>query len=138
MVEHLALYCSNVTGEVRHMFLEEVRGRAENTSKNVKTGGKQAETIESNKIESSKVVSCNRALTRLFVCCGIPFRVVSNPFFIDFVKSLCPEYELPNRVTFAGSWVNKELSSVTTIVLDDIKDNKNITLGINFFSLLFL
>src|SRR5204863_314255 len=66
-------------------------------------------SFESIEIENSKVKRINHALTRLFVCCGIPFSIVSNPFFIDFVKSLCPAYELPNCVTFAGSWVNQEL-----------------------------
>jgi hypothetical protein len=28
--------------------------------------------------------------------------MVSNPFFVDFIKSLCPAYELPNQITLAG------------------------------------
>jgi hypothetical protein len=65
------------------------------------------------------------------VCCGIPFSIVSNPFFIDFVKSLCPAYELPNRITFAGSWINQELATVTTIIYDETQSLTNITLGID-------
>src|SRR5436190_18215914 len=76
-------------------------------------------SFESIEIENSKVKRINNALTRLFVCCGIPFSIVSNPFFIDFVKSLCLAYELPNCVTFAGSWVNQELATVATIIYDE-------------------
>src|SRR5256885_6269377 len=65
------------------------------------------------------------------MCCGIPFSIVSNPFFIDFVKSLCPAYELPNRVIFAGSWVNQELATVVTIIYDEAQSSTNITLGID-------
>ena len=65
------------------------------------------------------------------MCCGIPFSIVSNPFFIDFVKSLCPAYELPNHVTFAGSWVNQELATVATIIYDEAQSSTNITLGID-------
>ena len=79
---------------------------------------------------------------RLFVCCGIPFSIVSNPFFIDFVKSLYPVYELPNRITFTGSWVNQELATVVTIIYDEAQLSTNITLvGLgpmaNQFMLLF-
>src|SRR5437764_7936960 len=86
------------------------------------------ETIE---IENSKVKRINHTLTRLFVCYRIPFSIVSNPFFINFVKSLCPAYELPNCVTFAGSWVNQELVTVTTIIYNKAQSSINITLGIN-------
>src|SRR5688572_6274251 len=88
-------------------------------------------SFESIEIENSKVKRINHTLTRLFVCCGIPFSIVSNPFFIDFVKSLCPAYELPNRVTFAGSWVNQELATVATIIYDEAQSSTNITLGID-------
>ena len=87
--------------------------------------------FESSELEESKIVRCNRALTRLFVCCGIPFRVVSNPFFIDFVKSLCPAYELPNRVTLAGPWVNQELTNILTVADSEAKSSGNITLGLD-------
>ena len=50
---------------------------------------------ESEEINSAKEDRCTRALTKFFVCCGIPFRVVKNPFFIDFVKSLCPGFKVP-------------------------------------------
>ena len=88
-------------------------------------------SFESIEIENSKVKRINHALMRLFVCCGIPFSIVSNPFFIDFVKSLCPAYELPNRVTFAGSWVNQELATVATIIYDEAQSSTNITLSID-------
>src|SRR5437764_14769322 len=82
------------------------------------------ETIE---IENSKVKRINHALTRLFVCCRIPFSIVSNSFFIVFVKSLCPAYELPNHVIFAGSWLYQELATVTTIIYDKAHLLTNIT-----------
>ena len=57
-------------------------------SKKSKTSQKKITSMfESSEIEKSKIARCNRALTRLFVCCGIPFRIVSNPFFVDFIKN---------------------------------------------------
>lgn len=145
MVDHLALSCPRVSVEVKQIFLEEIRNRSslkldhlppsnndETTTKKAKTLQKKITSIfESDEIEKSKITRCNRALTRLFVCCGIPFSVVSNPFFVDFVKCLCPAYELPNRVTFAGPWVNQELTNVLEIILSETRSTKNITLGID-------
>ena len=87
-------------------------------------------------IDSAKAQRCNRALTRFFICCGIPFKIISNPFFIDLIKCLCPSYQLLNRVTFADTWVNQELSQVISRISDDIRDCDNITIGI--ISLLFI
>jgi hypothetical protein len=145
MVDHLALSCPKVSAETKQFFIEEIRRRSalksdheapnnvdETIVKKQKTSQKKIDSMfESKDIEQSKVVRCNRALTRLFVCCGLPFRVVSNPFFVDFVKCLCPGYELPNRVTFAGSWVNQELSNTFTVTMSETYSSRNITLGLD-------
>src|ERR1700722_6508641 len=129
MVDYLALSCLKVSGEIKQFFLEEIRKRSalklyhnspnndnETTAKKAKTSQKKITLMfESSELEESKIVRYNRALTRLFVCCSIPFRVVSNPFFIDFVKSLCPAYELFNHITLAGPWVNQELTNILTV-----------------------
>ncbi|PKC01421.1 hypothetical protein RhiirA5_381738 [Rhizophagus irregularis] len=137
-----------VSVEVKQIFLEKIRKRSSLKldhllpSNNDETATKKAKIIqkkitsifESDKIEKSKIIRCNRALTRLFVCCGIPFSVMSNPFFVDFVKCLCPAYELPNRVTFAGPWVDQELTNVLEIILSETRSTKNITLGLDGWS----
>lgn len=157
MVEHLALSCSKVTGDVKNIFLQELRERNalkpddftdnldylipdnDQPKKKQKTSliqTKITSKFESTaEIDSTKAQRCNRALTRFFICCGIPFKIISNPFFIDLIKCLCPSYQLPNRNTFASSWVNQELSQVVSRISDDIRDSDNITLGIIFFCL---
>src|SRR6185369_12989531 len=100
------LSCTKVSIETRQIFLQEVHDR--NTHPSPKKQKKITASFESIEIENSKVKRINHALMRLFVCCGIPFSIILNPFFIDFVKSLCLAYELPNCVTFAGSWINQE------------------------------
>lgn len=155
MVDHLAFTCSKASGEIKNIFLQEIRTRTtlkdssttttttsssitSSSTKRIKLQDQKINTIfETTKIDAGKEQRCNRALTRLFVCCGIPFHVISNPFFIDFIKSLCPSYDLPNRVTFAGSWVNQELAHVTCDILDIIQHSNNITLG-KFVYLFFL
>ena len=127
MVDHLALSCQKVSAETKQIFLQEVRDRntlksnhpppISNSSTIMKKQKKITASFESIEIEKSKVERINHALTQLFVCCGIPFSIVSNPFFIDFVKSLCPAYELPNRISFAGCWAEPNGQSIYAFIL---------------------
>jgi hypothetical protein len=153
MAKHLALSCSKVTGEVKNVFLQELRERNAlaadpihdpdpdpiNDNDQPKRKKQKVSLVQTKitskfesaaEIDSAKAQRCNRALTRFFICCGIPFKIVSNPFFIDLAKCLCLSYQLPNRVTFAGTWVNQELSQVASRISDDIRDCDNMTLGI--------
>ena len=158
MVDYLAFTCQKITGEIRYFFLQEIKNRKAlnislplpnssiattttssssslpSTNKKLKLQNQKTITsiFETTKIDTAKEQRCNRALTRFFICCGIPFHVVSNPFFVDFIRCLCPSYNLPNRVTFAGPWVNQELAHVTCSILDNITESNNITLGLFF------
>ena len=71
------------------------------------------------------------SLTKFFVCCEIPFRVVKNPFFIDLVKSFCPGFKVPGRNKLSTTLLNQELAFILTAVKDDLKNKKNLTLGKN-------
>ena len=42
-------------------------------------------------IPESRITQINRALIKFFVACGISFRIVEHPFFINFVKELNAE-----------------------------------------------
>jgi hypothetical protein len=134
------------TGEIKNIFLQEIKNRttyenssstttssttASSSTKRIKVQNQKITTMFDNiKIDIGKEKRCNRALTRFFVCCGLPFHIISNPFFVNFVKYLCPSYNLPNRVTFASNWINIELAQVTCTILDILRDSKNITLGL--------
>src|SRR5438132_5744169 len=92
MVDHLALSFTKVSIETSQIFLQEVRDR--NTHPPPKKTKKIMASFETIEIENSKVKRINHALTRLFVCCGIPFSIVSNPFFIDFVYVWHMNYQI--------------------------------------------
>ena len=144
MVEHLALSCIGTTGKTKNIFLQAIRDREalkithpvpnvnqsqEKKTKTLLVQPKITAKFENIGIDNGKKQRCNRAFTRFFTCCGIPFKIVSDPFFIDFINCLCPSYQLPNRITFANSWINQELAHVISATLDSIKNSNNITLG---------
>lgn len=85
-----------------------------------------------NKIEelsSGFIDRLNRALLKFFVCSGIAFQIVENPFFVDFIKELNPSYTLPSREVLIGRLLEQELARVNNNVSKDLKDEKNLTLG---------
>ncbi|CAG8796030.1 35314_t:CDS:2, partial [Racocetra persica] len=71
---------------------------------------------------------CHKALTRFFVCCGIPFWTVEHPFFLDFCKNLSISYKPPNRKALSNTWLNYETIRITVAMQKDLQNEKNLTL----------
>ena len=80
-------------------------------------------------ITSQKQKMIDQALTRMFVCCGLPFSLVENPFFIEFVNQLKPAYKLPSRFKLTKDFINEEVANVNVKVEFELKRQNNITLG---------
>ena len=80
-------------------------------------------------IDEIRVEKINKALIRLFVCCGIPFSVVDSPFFIDFTKSLCSGYEPPKRTTLSTRLLDTEIATITLKIEEELRHSTNLTLG---------
>src|SRR6266542_2895223 len=96
MVEHLALSCFKVSGDVKNIFLQELRERnpfkptddldhlipdndQPKKKQKILTQTKITSKFESTaEIDSTKAQQCNHALTRFFICYGIPFKIISN------------------------------------------------------------
>ena len=82
---------------------------------------KQAETSEhsgqhhidgyfgSVNLEESRIKQINEALVMMFIMCALPFRLVENPFFINFLKALNPGYQPPSRKALAGHLLDNEV-----------------------------
>jgi hypothetical protein len=80
-------------------------------------------------LPQGRVDQIDRALIKFFVCCGVPFRVVESPFFIDLLKELNLAYNLPfqdilsnhllkNELGYMNSKVSKELDSTNNLTID--------------------
>ncbi|GES87802.1 ribonuclease H-like domain-containing protein [Rhizophagus clarus] len=122
MKSHLALRCPKVTHSVKMEYLyamssEDIPKQSTNNRKN-----------NSNEIDIAKV---NKTLIRFFVCCGIPFSVVDSPFFQDFVKSLCFEYELPKWTALSTTYLNEEAANILLKIEEELHESRNLTLGID-------
>ena len=65
----------------------------------------------------------------MFIYCGISFRVVQNPFFVNLRKVLNPGFVPPSREVLSGRLLDTEVARVNKNVERDLKDAKDLTLG---------
>ena len=138
MREHLAFYCKDVPYTIRKHYLEVMKNNSI-SSKKQKIDNQQPkiyEKFESTRIDTAKIDMANCAIVKFFACCGIPFHIVENPFFIDLLRTLCPGYFPPSRHTLSATMLNIELAFVTSEVNNMLNDETNLTLGSNFLLIL--
>jgi hypothetical protein len=126
MKAHLALRCSMVTYSVKIECLHMIK------NDNIPEQSTQTRPLNNENDNKDKAAKINKALVRLFVCCGIPFSVVDSPFFHDFTKSLYFEYEPPKRTTLSNTYLNAETASISLKIEEELRHSKDLTLGWNF------
>ncbi|CAJ0842157.1 1148_t:CDS:2 [Entrophospora sp. SA101] len=136
---HLALKCEKVDREISQIYLKKLATK--NSVSDVESEDKMSISTATNSRNSSSSkkkrktnnnlhsyyenTNCNieqkqkldQALLRAFVVCGIPWNVVSNPFFMDFMKLAKPGYDPATR---------KELSDIEKTMFYVPKKNNDI------------
>jgi hypothetical protein len=135
MIAHIALSCTKPPPpEVRTKFYEILRNGEDSDEEGFieqpkKRQTKITEHAEKLTISDDKQRRGIRALTKFFICCGIPFWIVENPFFVDFIKSLCPGFQLPKRTALSTTLVNNECAYVLSEIKKELDKEINLTLG---------
>ena len=85
---------------------------------------------DSTDLPESRITRINHALIKFFVACGISFRIVEHPFFINLLKELNGGYDSPSRETLAGQMLERELAQVNSNVKSEIEKATNLTIGL--------
>ena len=93
--------------------------------KEVKVTADQSElaTIDASVIDET--------ITLAFIMCGIPFRVINNPFFVNALKTLNPNYNIPSREVLFGRLLDNEVAKVNKNIDEIIRSTSNITIGLD-------
>ena len=63
------------------------------------------------------------------MCAGIPFHIIENPFFVDFLNELNPAYKTPTREYLSNRLMKEELAKVNYKINEELKNSSNLTLG---------
>ncbi|CAB5392688.1 unnamed protein product [Rhizophagus irregularis] len=144
---HIGLRCIKVDYQIKEKYMNIIRNRGnlghsndsindnERSSKKIKSNHDNQQRIDEHydslKIANSKVQMANQALIKLFVCCEIPFHLVQHPFFIDFIKILCPAYSLPLRQQLSADMLNSEISHIQIKINGILENETCLTLGLD-------
>lgn len=90
--------------------------------------------FENRELPENKKAAIDRALVRAFVCCGISFSIIDNPFFREFLYQLRSNYNPPSRRILSESLINQETARVNKAVKKELENSENLTLGICNFN----
>ncbi|PKK59198.1 hypothetical protein RhiirC2_857463 [Rhizophagus irregularis] len=117
MERHILLDCKKVKTEVREAIrcIIESRNKSQmsrNTDDDQKT---LEEYYDALPLSEEKRIKIELSLIRLFVCCGLSWRLVEHPYFVEFIKELRSAYNLPNRKTLSGTLLDNEILRSLTI-----------------------
>jgi hypothetical protein len=157
---HLANNCSECPDIIRKFYLERLSMenfaedtistgsrnstnsrmsfQSDNSNKKMKIDQKTIDDFYENKeLSEKKIEAINIALVRAFVCCGIPFSIIDNPFFRELLYQLRPNYGPPSRQTLAGQLLSKEISKVNLKIDQELNNAENLTLGKYLLQILF-
>ena len=127
MKAHLALRCPAVMRRIKIEYLYMISSETnEDTSEQTI---QDQQNDRNNNRTVTDIARSNRALVRLFVCCGIPFSVADSPFFWDFTKTLCFNYDPPRRTALSTTYLDTETANITLKMEEELRLLKNLTLG---------
>lgn len=130
---HLAFECQKAESSVRDIFLQRLAAKTINqdsTETNIHKKRKNDDGTRQRKITEFENTEdqTNHALVKAFVVCGIPWHIIENPFFIEFLKTLKSSYLPPSRKILSGRLLAQEAAIVNQQVIKDLKNQKNLTL----------
>lgn len=132
--EHLSNHCQSAPANIVRKYMSKILERQDKAPKKRKlsSGGQQnIHTYhDSTDLPESRITRINRALVKFFVACGISFRIVEHPFFINLLKELNGGYDPPTREILAGQMLERELAQVNNKVKSEIEKETNLTIGL--------
>jgi hypothetical protein len=137
MQAHLALSCSKVPSTVKAEYLILIKHYAEEQVASTSSKQRRVDSVQtkvdryyqSNQIDNTKQALCNRAVAKFFICCNVAFRLVSHPFFIDMVKTLCNGYKPPCVTTLSNALMNDKLANIVAEQQLTLEKESDLTLG---------
>ena len=138
---HLARECESVDMDTKNKFRYIVArrdGLNESTEMNAfQTNINQEESDKNEELSEETAALIDRSVLKSFVMCGIPFRIIENPYFINMLKNLESKYNPPSREHLSVNLLSEESIRVDIKILNSLENAKNLTLGMKLYCHLF-
>ena len=119
--------CESVDVETKNKFMHYVTTRDGIINENqmeIESDGGNEELSE----ERVALIDCS--ILKAFVTCNIPFRIIENPYFINVLKNLQSNYNLPLREHLTTDLLSEKSIRTEIKINNYIEKEKNLTLGI--------
>lgn len=129
---HLARECESVDTNIKskYMYIVAKRDGLESTEVNaLQININQEESNKDEKLSEEAAALIDRSVLKSFVMCGIPFRVIENPYFINMLKNLQSKYNLLSRERLSTNLLDEESVRVDIKIINSLENAKNLTLG---------
>lgn len=128
---HLAKECGDVDMEVKNKYMLIVAkrdGLGEHTEVEVNMNDDENET----ELSTEQVALIDRSMLKAFVMCGIPFRIIENPYFTSLLKNLRSNYHPPSRERLSTNLLHEEAIRVEIKINNSLESQHNLTLGMDY------
>lgn len=119
---HLSNTCLNVPLEVKQQYLNSEK--TQKTSDNNNDDNNNDNDNNNNDNDENKKKEIDISIARAFYASGIPLSTIENPFFIQALKQINPEYHPPSRKVLSTSLLEKEYKLVSNDIKKLIKNAK--------------
>ncbi|GET56115.1 ribonuclease H-like domain-containing protein [Rhizophagus irregularis DAOM 181602=DAOM 197198] len=132
--EHLSNHCPDAPAAVVRRYMTKVmewQDKSKSSKKRKYSEGQSNmdDYHDSTELNEQRCTRINRALVKFFIACGIAFRVVEHPFFINFIKELNAGYNTPTRKVLVNQLLERELAQVNFKVNSELEKETNLTLA---------
>jgi hypothetical protein len=124
---YLASKCKNVDVEVKNKFMHYVATRDGIVNENQMEIESDSENEE---LSEERVALIDHSILKAFVMYTVPFRIIENPYFINALKNLQPNYNPPSRKHLTTNLLCEESIRTEIKIKNYIEKEKNLTLGI--------
>jgi hypothetical protein len=124
---HLASKCEKVDSEIKTKFMHYVATRDGIINENHMEIGDSGNEEE---LSEERAALIDRSILKVFVMCAIPFRIIENPYFINVLKNLQPNYNSPSRERLTTDLLSEESIRTEIKINNYIEKEENLTLSI--------
>ena len=131
---HLARECENVDIDIKNKYMHIVAKRdgLDNTGE-IEITNTDNERDKNNELLPEQVALIDRLVLKAFVMCGIPFRIIENPYYVNMLKNLHSNYNPPSRDRLSNNLLSEECIRVEIKINNHLEKSKNLTLGMKNF-----
>lgn len=135
---HLAHECESISEDIKKVYSYIVAER-DGVKESLEITAFKANTQSSldsfwdkdEALSKERIGIIDRSILKAFVVCGLPFRIIENPFFINMLKNIRSNYNPPSRNCLSTKLLLEEAVRVDIKINNVLEKSNNLTLGMN-------